>query len=91
MEEKLNEIDMIYIQNTSGNNYSIECVGRGKQSVKLNYSNVENIEINTPAALGIRHSYIQMAEGQPKMFNIKLEYPQSISIKFMGKIIIEKI
>lgn len=89
MEEILNGIEMIYIQNTSGDNYSVECIGRHHQTTKLNFSDVEGIEVNAVSSVEIKQSFIQLSEEQGKMWNIKFTYPEKIAIKYLGKILIE--
>ncbi|MCP5106117.1 MAG: hypothetical protein GY950_22215 [bacterium] len=92
MEEKVYEVEMMYIQNTSGTNYSVEMTGRRCKNMKLNFSNVEGIEFNPQRALEIKSSYIQMSEGQSKIWNIKFAYPTNFGVKFIvGKIIIDVI
>jgi hypothetical protein len=90
MAENIYEAEMIYIQNTSGSNYSVEFTGRRCKTVKLNFSNVEGVEFNPQRPLEIKNSYIQMAEGQNKVWNVRLNYPTNFSVTFvMGKITIE--
>ncbi len=91
ISETLRGVEMMYIQNTSGNNYTVETTGRRTQTVKLNFANVDGIELNTSHPLEVRNSYIQMNEGQPKVWNIRLQYPTNLKIKYMGKIVIETI
>ncbi len=90
MAENIYEVEMIYIQNPSGSNYSVEFTGRRCKTLKLNFSNVEGVEFNPLRPLEIKNSYIQMAEGQNKVWNIRLNYPTHFSIKFaLNKIVIE--
>lgn len=89
MEERLHDIEMIYIQNYQDNHYSIECISRFKKSTKLNFTNVEGVEIDARNPLEIKNSYIQMSEKQTKIWNIRLSYPIHLKIKYMGKIVIE--
>ena len=89
MEEKLNNIEMIYVQNTSGDNYTVECIGRRHQTTRLNFSNVEGIELSAISSVEIKQSFIQMSENQGKMWNIKFSYPERLSVKYVGKINIE--
>lgn len=91
MEEKLFDIEMIFIQNKSENDFSIECIGRRQNSVMLNFSNVDAIEVDAKNSVEIKHSYIQMSENQSKMWNLKFSYPTAVSIKYIGKIVIEVI
>lgn len=89
MEEKVFDVEMIYIQNTLEGKYTVECIGRRDKNVELNFSNVEGIEIDAKKPLEIKHSFIQMNESQPKIWNLKFTYPVNLIIKFMGKILIE--
>jgi hypothetical protein len=90
MEEKVNEVEMMYIQNTSGTNYSVELTGRRCKTTKLNFSHVEGVEFCLPRPLEVKHSYLQMAEGQNKMWSLKFVYPTNFIIKsVLNKISIE--
>ena len=91
LEETVREVEMMYIQNTSANNYSIEAMGRRIKTVKLNFSDVEGVEIDAKKTLEIKSSFLQMADGQAKMWNLRFLYPTNFSIKYVGKIIIEVI
>jgi hypothetical protein len=90
-EETVREVEIMYIQCTSANNYSIETTGRRAKTVKLNFSDVEGIEIDASRTLEIKSSFLQMADGQPKMWNLRFLYPTNFRIKYVGKIIIEVI
>jgi hypothetical protein len=91
MEERVYEVEMVYIQNTSGSNYSVETMGRRSKNVKLNFSNVEGIEISSSQPLEIKNSFIQMNDGEPKLWNMRFAYACNISIKFTGKIVLGRI
>jgi len=92
MEEKIYEVEMIYIQNPSGTNYSIEFGGRRSKTVKLNFSKVEGIEFSPKRPLEMKNSYIQLAEGQNKVWNLRLNFPTNLSVDYvLNKIIIETI
>ena len=91
LEETVREVEMMYIQNTSANNYSIEVMGRRIKTVKLNFSDVEGVEIDAKKTLEIKSSFLQMADGQAKMWNLRFLYPTNFIIKYVGKIIIEVI
>jgi hypothetical protein len=89
MEEKVYEVEMMYIQNTSGSDYTVETSGRRTKSVKLNFSNVEGVEINSPKPLEVKNSFIQMNDGQSKLWNMRFAYPTNLLIKYNGRIVIE--
>jgi hypothetical protein len=90
MEEKIREVEMMFIQNTNGNDYTVECVTRNKKSLKLNYANVEGIEINAGmSAMQIKSSFLQMSENRTKMWNLRFAFPTNLRIKFLGNILIE--
>lgn len=92
MAEKIYEVEMIYIQNPSGTNYSVEFAGRRIKTVKLNFSKVEGVEFNPKRPLEMKNSYIQMAEGQNKVWNLRLNYPTNFSVDYvLNKIVIEVI
>lgn len=92
MEEKVYEVEMMYIQHTSGSNYTIEFAGRRCNTVKLNFSKVEGIEFSLQRALEVKHSYVQMADGQNKIWNLKFAYPTNFGVKLLlGKIMIDVI
>jgi hypothetical protein len=91
LAEEVRGVEIMYIQNTSGNDFSVETTGRQCQPVKLNFTNVEGIEIDAKIHLAIKSSFLQMADGQDKMWNLRFNYPTNFKIKYMGKIVIEVI
>jgi hypothetical protein len=88
MEEKVFDVSMIYILNTSANNYTLEFYCRNK-NIKLNFSAVEGIELIVKVPIELKNSFIQLAENQPKVWNMKLVYPMNFKISYSGKITIE--
>jgi hypothetical protein len=88
MDEKVFDVTMIYIQNTSGGNFSLEFYCRNK-NVKLNFANVEGIELLAKIPLEIKSSFMQLADNLPKVWNLKLGYPTNFRISFNGRITIE--
>lgn len=88
MDEKLFDVSMIYIQNTSAGNYSLEFYCRNK-NIKLNYANVEGIELIAKIPVELKTTFIQMAESLPKVWNMKLGYPTNFKVKYSGRITIE--
>ena len=90
MDEKVFDVSMIYIQNTAGGNYSLEFYCRNK-NIKLNYSNVEGVELVTKIPLELKSSFVQMAEHLPKVWNLKLGYPTNFKITYSGRITLEAI
>ena len=89
--EELHDVELMYIQNTSGNDYSVETTGRRTKTVKLNFSNVDGIEIDAKTPLQVKNSFIQMSDDQQKMWNIRFCYPTNLKIKYTGQIVIEVI
>ncbi len=90
MDEKVFDVTMIYIQNTADGNYSLEFYCRNK-NIKLNFSNVEGIEIIAKIPLELKSSFVQLAEHLPKVWNMKLGYPTNFKISYSGRITIEAI
>jgi len=88
MDEKVFDVSMMYIQNTSANNYSLEFYCRNK-NIKLNFSNVEGIELIGKIPMELKTSFVQMAENVPKVWNLKLGYPMNFKISYSGRITIE--
>lgn len=91
MEEKVYDVEMIYIQNPSADNYTVELIGRHQNTVKLNFSHVEGIEFNARSPVEIKSIFLQMSDSQPKAWNARLGYPVNLKIRFSGRIIIETI
>ena len=89
MEEKVFDVEIKYNQNTLEDKYTDDCIGSRDKNVELNFSNVEGIEIDAKKPLEIKHSFLQMNESQPKIWNLKFYYPVNLTIKYEGKIIIE--
>ncbi|MCX6558045.1 MAG: hypothetical protein NTW95_11580 [Candidatus Aminicenantes bacterium] len=88
MEEKVFDVSMIYIQNTSASNYSLEFGCRDK-NLKLNFSAVEGIELIAKIPMELKSSYLQLSEGMPKVWNMKMVYPMNFRVRYSGKILIE--
>lgn len=88
MDEKVFDVTMIYIQNTSAGNYSLEFYCRNK-NIKLNFSNVEGIELIAKIPLELKSSFMQLTENLPKVWNMKLGYPTNFKINYSGRITIE--
>ena len=74
MDEKVFDVSMIYIQNTSAGNYSLEFYCRNK-NIKLNYANVEGIEMIAKVPVELKTTFVQMAENLPKVWNMKMLIP----------------
>ena len=91
MQQKIYDVEMMYIQNTSGNDYTVETMSRRSKNIKLNFSNVDGVEINTQKPLEIKNSFLSMAENGSKVWNMRFSYPTNIKINFIGKITIEVI
>lgn len=88
MEEKVFDVSMIYIQNTSAANYSLEFYCRDK-NVKLNYSAVEGIEMIAKIPMELKSSFVQLSESMPKVWNLKMGYPMNFRVRYAGRITIE--
>ncbi len=88
MDQKVFDVSMIYIQNTSADNYSLEFYCRDK-NIKLNYANVEGIELIAKIPVELKTTFVQMAESLPKVWNMKLGYPTNFKISYGGRITIE--
>lgn len=86
--EKVFDVSMIYIQNTSASNYSLEFYCRDK-NIKLNFSAVEGIEMIAKIPMELKSSFVQLAENMPKVWNMKMVYPMNFKISYNGRIIIE--
>ncbi len=88
MDEKVFDVSMIYIQNTSASNYTLEFYCRDR-NVKLNFSQVEGIEILGKVPMELKSSFLQLTESMPKVWNIKMGYPMNFRISYSGRISIE--
>lgn len=89
MSEKVFDVEMIFIRNTSGSEYTVECLGRNHQDSIFKFSGVEGIEIQASPPMEVKNSYMQLGDSQEKMWNLKLAIPCTIHISFMGKIVIK--
>lgn len=90
MEEKILEVETLYIQNTTGNNYTIETGGRRCKPMKLNFTGMEGVQFNLSRALELKTSYLQMGEGQNKMCSMRFAFPCNLVVKAqLGKVVIE--
>jgi hypothetical protein len=91
MQETVRGVDMMFIQCTPENKYTVELSSKQSKNMRLNFANVEGIELNTSQPLNLRNSYIQMSDGQPKMWNMRFSSPVNLRVRYAGKIIIEVI
>lgn len=91
MEEKIFEIDLLYIKNTGPDSYSIECTSRRGRSVILNYSNVEGIEINASVVLEVKNAFMSCNRNDERIWNMKFNTPANLKISHSGKILIQVI
>ena len=88
MGEKVFDVSMIYIQNASAGNYSLEFTCRDKV-IRLNYANVEGIEMIAKVPLELKSAFVQLGESLPKVWNMKLGYPTNFKVSYSGRITIE--
>ncbi len=92
MEQKAYDVEMMYIQNTSGNDYTVELTGRRCPTLRLNFSGVDGVEFNAVPPLQVTQSYLQMADGQDKLLSLKFQFPTNLNVKAaLDKIVIEVI
>ncbi|MEN8222035.1 MAG: hypothetical protein ABFR36_02145 [Acidobacteriota bacterium] len=91
MEEKLFEIDMIYIKSSDGISYSIECASRRGKSVVLNYPDVEGIEINAAVTLELKNAFMTCSGRGEKIWNMRFNTPANLKISYSGKVLIQVI
>jgi len=89
MMEKVYGVDIIFIRNLGGCDYSVECIGRHGSNIKLNFSQVESVEFNLKAPVEISHAYCQLSDKAPRVWNLKFAIPQNARIIYSGKIVIE--
>ncbi len=91
MEEKLFEIDMIYIRSSDGISYTIECANRRRKSVVLKYPEVDGIEINAPVTMELKNAFMSCGAHGEKIWNMKLNTPANLKISYSGTILIQVI
>ncbi len=91
MEEKVYEIDMIYIKNSGTGDYQLELASRRGKSVILKFSKVEGLEINASIPLEVKNAFMSCNETGDKIWNMRFGSPANLKINFTGKIIIEVI
>jgi len=89
MEERLYDIDMVYVQSSAGRDYVVECLGRGGQSVRLSFTDVEGVELLAKVPVELRQSFLQLSDREPRAWNIKFAYPVNLRVSMTGKILIE--
>lgn len=90
IEQIAYEVEMMYIQNTSDHNYTVEVTGKRCKTMKLNFSHVEGIEFSPQRPVELKNSYLQMTEGQHKLWSLRFAYPTNFSIKYaMNQIVID--
>jgi len=91
MEEKLFEIDVIYIRSNNGISYTLEFASRRGKSVVLKYPEVEGIEINAPVSMELQNAFMTCGKAGDRIWNIKLSTPANLRISYSGKILIQVI
>lgn len=91
MEEKLFEIDMIYIRSNDGISYTLECASRRGKSVVLKYPEVEGIEIDAPVTLELKNAFMSCGAGGESIWNMKFNSPANLRISYSGKVLIQVI
>jgi hypothetical protein len=89
MDETVHDVQMVFIENTAENNYTIECMGSHHQDIKLKFDGAEGIEMSSKSGFEAKNAFLQMAEGEAKVWNLRFCYPVKLRIQFMGKIMIE--
>ncbi len=89
MEERLYDIEMMYVQCTAGKDYVVECLGRQHQTVRLSFSGVEGVELVAKVPVEIRQSFLQLSDKEPRVWNIKFAFPVNVRVSMTGKILIE--
>jgi len=89
MQEKIFDVDIIYIQNVSGTDFQIECISRRSKNTILNISKVEGIELTAKKPAEIKNSYLQFGENEKSVWNIRFAFPVNIVVTALSKIIIE--
>ena len=91
MEEKLFEIDMIYIRSSDSVSYTIECASRRGKSVVLKYPEVDGIEINAPVTMELKNAFMSCSQEGERIWNMKLNSPANLKISYSGKVSIQVI
>lgn len=91
MEEKLFEIDMIYIRSSDGLSYTIECASRRGKAVVLNFPNVDGIEIDAPLSLELKNAFMTCGSKGEKIWNMRFNTPANLKISYSGKVLIQVI
>ena len=82
MDVRLNDIEMIYIQSTSGDNSTVECIGKHHKNTKSNFADVEGIEKNAIRSVEIKQSFIQMSEEAEKIWNINFKKSSLLCLSY---------
>jgi len=91
MEEKLFEIDMIYINSSDGVRYTIEFASRRGKSVVLNFPEVDGIEIDAALTLELKNAFMTCGKAGDRIWNMKFVTPANLQINYSGKVMIRVI
>lgn len=89
MQEKIFDVDMIYIQSTSGNEYQVECISRKSKTLILKFKDIDGIELNALKPAEIKNSFLQIGENEKNTWNIRFNFPVNLTITALTKIKIE--
>lgn len=89
MQEKIFDVDIIYIQNISKTDYQIECISRRSKNTIFKFTDIEGIELIATKPTEIKNSYLQLGKNEKKIWNIRFAFPVNINIKALSNIVIE--
>lgn len=89
-EEEIREVELLYIKNTSEDNYTLEACSRGNKITKLNFPHVEGIEMSALRSMEVQNTFLHLGQHQKKMCNMRFVYPINLKVNYlMGNIIIK--
>ncbi len=89
MDEKVFDVEMIYIQSPAPGSYTLEFIGRRQNAVKLNFRDAEGVEFNTHAPVEMKSFFLQMSDPQPRVWNMRFGFPVNLKIRFSGRVVVE--
>jgi hypothetical protein len=89
MGDKVFDVVMIYIYNTEGRSYTVECFTNRQQTHKFHFQDVEHIELDAHVTLELKQSMLQLAEGSPKIWNMRFAFPMNMVLRHSGRLTLE--
>ncbi len=88
-EQRLYDIDLIFISYQPQKGYEIEFRSRHNQVQTFVFTHLEGIEIKSLRPFEVRSSFLQLSDQSTRSWNVRLDFPVNIKLYELGSLIIE--